>query len=73
MSLMRLGAEKCPHGVWYPHNALMLEDGTTVDDPEGACPGGTVQVRDKVFRISQGLALSLQKIEEALPDKETPR
>jgi hypothetical protein len=64
MSDMTLEVTKCPHGVWHSHNALQLEDGTTIDDPEGSCPGGVVEVDGRRFGISMALAFSLKRFEE---------
>lgn len=61
-----LSAHRCPHGVWHSHNVFMLEDGTTIEDPDGSCPGGWVEAGDKKFGISHGLASSLRHIESVL-------
>lgn len=70
MSDLTLTADKCPHGIWHPHNALLMEDGSSIPDPDGPCEGGRINVVGTKFwySISPATAMALKRYEEAVTD-----
>ncbi len=59
---LTIDATRCPHGKWDRHNALLLEDGTVIDDPDGPCLGGYVVVNGRRVGISHMLASALDSL-----------
>ena len=60
---LKMDASKCRHGLWSAHNAILLNDGTTIDDPGGKCSGGIVWVEGRQYGISHLLAMFLRSVE----------